>query len=110
MKKGVYPYEFMDGFEKFEKRQLPKKTSFFSRLNQEKVTDENYQRAQRVWEEFEIKNMGEFHDLYLKTDVLLLADVKTLSLGSCSFLHHPRACLGCHAENDRREAGTAGRC
>ena len=75
MKKGVYPYEFMDGFEKFEKRQLPKKTSFFSRLNQEKVTDENYQRAQRVWEEFAIKNMGEFHDLYLKTDVLLLADV-----------------------------------
>ena len=74
-RKGVYPYEFMDGFEKFEKRQLPKKTSFFSRLNQERVTDENYQRAQRVWEEFEIKNMGEFHDLYLKTDVLLLADV-----------------------------------
>ena len=75
MKKGVYPYEFMDGFEKFEKRQLPRKTSFFSRLNQEKVTDENYQRAQKIWEEFSIKNMGEFHDLYLKTDVLLLADV-----------------------------------
>ena len=74
-RKGVYPYEFMDGFEKFEKRQLPKKTSFFSRLNQEKVSDENYQRAQRVWEEFEIKNMGEFHDLYLLSDVLLLADV-----------------------------------
>ena len=74
-RKGVYPYEFMDGFEKFEKRQLPKKTSFFSRLNQEKVTDANYQRAQKIWEEFAIKNMGEFHDLYLKTDVLLLADV-----------------------------------
>ena len=74
-KKGVYPYEFMDGFDKFEKKQLPKKASFFSRLNQEKVTDENYQRAQKVWGEFEMKNMGEFHDLYLKTDVLLLADV-----------------------------------
>ena len=73
--KGVYPYEFMDGFGKFEKKQLPKKAAFFSRLNQEKVTDENYQRAQKVWEEFSIENMGEFHDLYLKTDVLLLADV-----------------------------------
>ena len=70
--KGVYPYEFMDGFDKFEKKQLPKKAAFFSRLNQEKVTDENYQRAQKVWEEFSVKNMGEFHDLYLKTDVLLL--------------------------------------
>ena len=73
--KGVYPYEFMDGFDKFEKKQLPKKAAFFSILNQEKVTDENYQRAQKVWEEFSVKNMGEFHDLYLKTDVLLLADV-----------------------------------
>ena len=74
-KKGVYPYEFMDGFDKFEKKQLPKKAAFFSRLNQEKVTDENYQRAQKVWEEFSCQTMGEFHDLYLKTDVLLLADV-----------------------------------
>ena len=88
MKKGVYPYEFMDGFEKFEKRQLPKKTSFFSRLNQEKVTDENYQRAQRVWEEFEIKNMGEFHDLYLKTDVLLLADVMESFRKLCEKHYH----------------------
>ena len=73
-RKGVYPYEFMDGFNKFEKKQLPKKASFFSRLNQEKVTDENYQRVQKVWEEFSCQSMGEFHDLYLKTDVLLLAD------------------------------------
>ena len=74
-RKGVYPYEFMDGFEKFEKKQLPKKTSFFSRLNQEKVSDEDFAHAQRVWKEFECKNMGDFHDLYLLSDVLLLADV-----------------------------------
>ena len=74
-RKGVYPYEFMDGFEKFEKRQLPKQTSFFSRLMQEKVSDEDFAHAQRVWKEFECKNMGEFHDLYLLSDVLLLADV-----------------------------------
>ena len=74
-RKGVYPYEFMDDFEKFKKQSLPKKTSFFSRLKQEKISDEDFDHAQRVWKEFELKNMGDFHDLYLKTDVLLLADV-----------------------------------
>ena len=74
-RKGIYPYEFMDDFEKFKKQSLPKKTSFFSRLKQEKVSEENFEHAQRVWKEFELKNMGDFHDLYLKTDVLLLADV-----------------------------------
>ena len=74
-RKGVYPYEFMDDFEKFKKQSLPKKTSFFSRLKQEKISDEDFEHAQRVWKQFELKNMGDFHDLYLKTDVLLLADV-----------------------------------
>ena len=74
-RKGVYPYEFMDDFEKFKKQSLPKKTSFFSRLKQEKISDEDFEHAQKVWKEFELKNMGDFHDLYLKTDVLLLADV-----------------------------------
>ena len=74
-RKGVYPYEYMDDFEKFKKQSLPKKTSFFSRLKQEKVSDEDFEHAQKVWKEFELKNMGDFHDLYLKTDVLLLADV-----------------------------------
>ena len=74
-RKGVYPYEFMDDFEKFKKQSLPKKTSFFSRLKQEKISDEDFEHAQRVWKEFELKNMGDYHDLYLKTDVLLLADV-----------------------------------
>ena len=74
-RKGVYPYDYMDDFEKFKKQSLPKKTSFFSRLKQEKVSDEDFEHAQKVWKEFELKNMGDFHDLYLKTDVLLLADV-----------------------------------
>ena len=74
-RKGVYPYEYMDDFEKFKKQSLPKKTSFFSRLKQEKVSDEDFEHAQKVWKEFELKNMGDFHDLYLKTDVLLLSDV-----------------------------------
>ena len=74
-RKGVYPYEFMDDFEKFKKQSLPKKTSFFSRLKQEKISEEDFEHAQRVWKECKLKNMGDYHDLYLKTDVLLLADV-----------------------------------
>ena len=62
-RKGVYPYEFMDDFEKFKKQSLPKKTSFFFRLKQEKISDEDFEHAQRVWKEFELKNMGDFHDL-----------------------------------------------
>ena len=62
-RKGVYPYEFMDGFEKFEKRQLPKQTSFFSRLMQEKVSDEDFAHAQKVWEEFGCKKHGRFSRL-----------------------------------------------
>ena len=74
-RKGVYPYEFMVNFEKFKKQSLPKKTSFFSRLKQEKISEEDFLHAQKVWKEFELKNMGDYHDLYLKTDVLLLSDV-----------------------------------
>ena len=74
-RKGVYPYEFMDDFEKFKKQSLPKKTSFFSRLKQEKISEEDFVHAQKVWKEFGAKNMGDYHDLYLKTDVLLLSDV-----------------------------------
>ena len=73
-KKGVYPYDFMDSFEKFNKK-LPPKEEFYSILNDEHVTDKDYQHAQTVWNTFNLKNMGEYHDLYLKSDILLLADV-----------------------------------
>ena len=55
-KKGVYPYEFMDDFEKFKKQSLPKKTSFFSRLKQEKISEEDFLHAQKVWKEFGLKH------------------------------------------------------
>ena len=73
-KKGVYPYDFMDSFEKFNEK-LPPKEEFYSILNDEHVTDKDYQHAQTVWNTFNLKNMGEYHDLYLKSDILLLADV-----------------------------------
>ena len=74
-KKGVYPYDYMSSFEKFEDNRLPKKEDFFSIMNNEHITDEEYQHAQNVWNEFGLSSMGEYHDLYLKSDILLLADV-----------------------------------
>ena len=74
-KKGVYPYDYMNSFEKFEDSRLPKKEDFFSIMNNEHITDEEYQHAQNVWNKFGLSSMGEYHDLYLKSDILLLADV-----------------------------------
>ena len=72
--KGIYPYDYMDSFEKFNEK-LPPKKKFYSILNDEHITDEDYKHAQNVWNTFSLKNMGEYHDLYLKSDILLLADV-----------------------------------
>ena len=74
VKKGVYPYDYIDSFEKF-KEQLPSKEDFYSILNDKHIEDKDYQHAQNVWNTFNIKNMGEYHDLYLASDILLLADV-----------------------------------
>ena len=73
-KKGVYPYDFMDSFEKFNEKLLSKE-DFYSILNDEHISDEDYKHAQNVWNTFSLKNMGEYHDLYIKSDILLLADV-----------------------------------
>ena len=73
-RKGVYPYDHMDSFDKFNEK-LPTKEEFYSILNDEHISDEDYKHAKTVWDTFSLKNMGEYHDLYLKSDVLLLADV-----------------------------------
>ena len=74
-KKGLYPYDFMDSMEKFEMKELPKIKEFYSMLNEEHIKEEEYNHAKEVWEEFRIKNMGEYHDLCLLSDILLLTDV-----------------------------------
>ena len=73
-RKGVYPYDYMDSFGKFSEK-LPAKEEFYSILNDEHISDEDYKHAKNVWKKFSIKNMGEYHDLYLESDILLLADV-----------------------------------
>ena len=75
LKKGVYPYEYMDSFEKFDETKLPEKEKFYSSLSDEGITDEEYERAKQVWETFRCRNLGDYHNLYVETDTLLLADV-----------------------------------
>ena len=75
LKKGIYPYEFMDSFEKFGKNQLPEKEKFYSSLSCKGITDEEYAHAKQVWETFGCRNLGDYHDLYVATDTLPLADV-----------------------------------
>ena len=73
--KGVYPYDFMDSFSKFNVTNLPSKDQFYSKLNNCNISDENYQFAQRVWKEMKCETFADYHDIYLKTDVLLLTDI-----------------------------------
>ena len=74
-RKGIYPYDYMNGIKKFSEKTLPAKEELFSKLNDCGISDEDFDHAQRIWKEFGMKNLGEYHDLYLKSDVLLLADV-----------------------------------
>ena len=74
-KKGVYPYDYMDSFSKFNDTQLPRREDFYSLLTDEDISEDDYSHAEDVWKTFKLKNMGEYHDLYLKSDILLLADV-----------------------------------
>ena len=74
-RKGVYPYEYMDTWERFDEPLLPPKEDFYSKLSDEHISEDDYAHAQKVWEVFECRTLGDYHDLYNRTDVLLLADV-----------------------------------
>ena len=75
IKKGIYPYEYMTDCDKFKETKLPPRETFYSKLNMRGVGNEDYEHAKEVWKEFGLKDLGEYHDLYLKTDVILLSNV-----------------------------------
>ena len=79
MGKGVYPYEYVDDWEKFIEVSVPKKEGFHSHLNIEDITDADYKHAKKVCKDFEIKHLGEYHDLYLQSDTLLPAEICVLN-------------------------------
>ena len=82
-RKGVFPYEYMTDFTKLGETSLPPREAFHSQLNDSNISDKDYDHAQNVWKTLDCKTMKNYHDLYLKTDVLLLADVMTEFRKTC---------------------------
>ena len=82
-RKGVYPYEYVNSWDRFNETQLPPIDAFYSNLNISPISEEDYQHAQKVWKEFGIHNLGDYHDLYLRTDVVLLANVYEAFRDTC---------------------------
>ena len=106
LRKGVYPYEYMDGWDKFNETSIPNKESFYSNLTMENITETDYIHANNVFKTFKLNNLGDSHDLYVQSDTLLLADVfenfrkaciKTYELDPAHFISLPglawQACL-----------------
>ena len=92
--KDAYPYEYMNSFERFNEEKLPAKKYFYNSLKDGKIGDDgiisdghinikDYSTCKKTWDKFEMKNMGDYHDHYLKKDVLLLADVFEKFIDTC---------------------------
>ena len=75
LRKGVYPYEYVDNWERFSEISLPSKEDFCSNLNMEDINDIDYRHANNVFKRFELENLGQYHDLHVQSGTLLLADV-----------------------------------
>ena len=75
LRKGVYPYQYIDSWQRFDEKSLPDKEAFYSNLNMECITDVDYRHGKTVFEYLINKNLGDYHDLYVQSDTLLLADV-----------------------------------
>ena len=75
LRKGIYPYKYMDDWNRFNEEKLPNKSNFYSSLNMEEISETDYRHAEKVFNKFNIKNLGEYHDLYVQSDTSLVADV-----------------------------------
>ena len=97
LRKDVYRYEYMGSWKRFDETSLPDKRAFYSSLNTEDITGVDYRHAKRVFKNLNNKNLGDYHDLYVQSDTLLLADVfenfrnkciEIYELDSAHFLQH----------------------
>ena len=75
LRKGIYPYGYMDNWERFNENSLPSKESFYSNLNMEDIDDIDYRYGNYVFNKLKLNNLGDYDDLYVQSDTLLLADV-----------------------------------
>ena len=87
LRKNVYPYEYMDSWERFDETSLPDKIFFYSKSYLEDITDKDYTHAQKVFEEFNLKNFCDYHNLHVQNDTLLLADVFENFRNKCFEIH-----------------------
>ena len=87
LRKDVFPYECMYSWEKFNETALPPKNDFYSNLNLEDISDKDYTRAKKAWDVFKIKNLVEYHDLYVQSDTLLLAQIYLKILKTCVLIY-----------------------
>ena len=78
LRKGVHPYEYMDRWKRFKEDKLPDKQSFYSELNKEHITDSDSEPSQKVYDTFNIKNLSEYHDLYVQLNLQMY--LKTLEI------------------------------
>lgn len=75
LRKGVFCYRYLDDIRKFDDKKLPPIEDFYNDLNQEPLSKSNYEHALKVWDKFECRSLGDYHDLYLTSDLLILADI-----------------------------------
>ena len=101
--KSAYPYEYMSTFESFEKKYMPNKECFFSTTKKGKtgndgkkldghISHEEYLTCEKIWDKFNMENMGDYHDHYLKKDILLLVDVFEKFIDTCLKLYGLDSC------------------
>ena len=99
LRKGVYPCEYMDNWEIFKETSLPNKESFYSNLNMENIEDIDYRHGNNVFKIIELKNLGEYHDLYVQSDTLLLADVFKNFRNKCLEVYELDPAHFCHYQD-----------
>ena len=75
LKKGIYPYEYMDSIDRFDEKELPAIEKFDSKLQAKHISENDYKHAKKVWDVFRIKKLGEYHDLYVQADTAQSSDV-----------------------------------
>jgi len=87
LRKGVYPYDYMDSADKFSETCLPPIEAFYNALSEQALTEQEYQHAHRVWQAFDVKTMGDYHDLYMETGMMPYKMLTYLLLHL--LVHHP---------------------
>ena len=83
LRRDVYLYEYMDSWERFDETSLPDKEAFYSSQNMDNITNIDYRHSKRVFKNLNNKNFGDYYDLYVQSDILLLPDISENFRNKC---------------------------